>query len=124
LGRLFPDRDQAVYLATLRRQLGENAADFESVLAMRDQIGPFLEACLARFERPRSTSTFRSRKECPAHIQLEALRALQRKGVMLVNSAAWAVLGPMQMGTRRSLGRASAWSSREEARGAAGRVDR
>lgn len=47
---LFPDRDHAVYLATLRHQLGDQgAADFESIMAMRGQIGPFLEACLERF---------------------------------------------------------------------------
>ncbi len=47
---LYPDRDHAVYLATLRHQLGDTgAADFETVMGIRDQIGPFLEACLERF---------------------------------------------------------------------------
>ncbi|HXM42791.1 MAG TPA: RiPP maturation radical SAM C-methyltransferase [Bryobacteraceae bacterium] len=47
---LFPGRDDSVYLATLRRQLTGNDADFALVLAMREQIGPFLEACLSRFQ--------------------------------------------------------------------------
>jgi len=46
---LFPDRDQSVYLATLRRQLNENDSDFAMVLSMAKQISPFLEACLDRF---------------------------------------------------------------------------
>lgn len=47
---LFPGRDDEVYLATLRSQLAGNDADFETMLAMRDKIGPFLEACLERFQ--------------------------------------------------------------------------
>lgn len=46
---LFPGRDHSVYLATLRSQLGEDQADFETILAIRDKVGPFLEACLDRF---------------------------------------------------------------------------
>jgi ribosomal peptide maturation radical SAM protein 1 len=47
---LFPGRDHAVYLATLRDQLGEGGgSDFETVLGMREQVGPFLEGCLERF---------------------------------------------------------------------------
>lgn len=47
---LFPGRDHVVYLATLRRELGENADDFAAVLAMAEKVGPFLEACLDRFQ--------------------------------------------------------------------------
>lgn len=46
---LFPDRDHTSYLATLRQQLSDNSADFEAVLALREQIGPYLEACLDKF---------------------------------------------------------------------------
>jgi len=47
---LFAGRDHSVYLATLRDHLGEaGGSAFETVLAMRNQIGPFLEACLKRF---------------------------------------------------------------------------
>lgn len=47
---LFPGRDHSVYLATLRDQLGDAGGGvFETVLAMRNQIGPFLEACLEWF---------------------------------------------------------------------------
>lgn len=47
---LFPGREHSVYLATLRRQLKENAGDFSMMLAMGEQIGQFLEGCLDRFQ--------------------------------------------------------------------------
>jgi len=47
---LFPGRDHSVYLETLRRQLSGNAGGFATVLAMRERIGQFLEACLGRFQ--------------------------------------------------------------------------
>jgi ribosomal peptide maturation radical SAM protein 1 len=46
---LFPDRDHSGYCATLRHQLERHASDYESVIAIQDKIGPFLEACLTRF---------------------------------------------------------------------------
>ena len=49
---LFPGRDHSAYLATLRNQLKDDAADLALVLAMAEKIGPFLEACLDRFQVP------------------------------------------------------------------------
>lgn len=46
---LFPGRDHSVYLATLENQLGESSAAYDAIVAMRNRIGPFLEACLDRF---------------------------------------------------------------------------
>jgi hypothetical protein len=46
---LFPERDHSTYIATLKHHLAERPADFESVMAMRDEIRPFLEACLTQF---------------------------------------------------------------------------
>jgi len=47
---LFPGRDHAVYLATLRRELGGNRDDFAAILAMAEKVGRFLEACLDHFQ--------------------------------------------------------------------------
>jgi ribosomal peptide maturation radical SAM protein 1 len=47
---LFPGRDQSTYHATLRQQLKENEDDFSRMMAAVQQTGPFLEACLDRFQ--------------------------------------------------------------------------
>ena len=47
---LFPGRDHSIYLATLRRELGEaGSADYKVILELRERIGAFLEACLEHF---------------------------------------------------------------------------
>ena len=45
---LFPEIDQAPYIATLRRETTE--PDFDAVMNLRDGIGPFLEECLEAFD--------------------------------------------------------------------------
>src|SRR5208282_1566145 len=47
---LFPGRDQSTYQATLRQQLNENEEDFSRMMAIVEQTGLFLEACLDRFQ--------------------------------------------------------------------------
>jgi ribosomal peptide maturation radical SAM protein 1 len=47
---LFPGRDDSVYVATLERQLDGKARDLPTALAVREQVGPFLTACLDRFD--------------------------------------------------------------------------
>lgn len=47
---LFPGRDHSVYHETLRHHLAENPDDFATMLAMAEQVGPFLESCLERFQ--------------------------------------------------------------------------
>lgn len=46
---LFPGRDHTIYVETLRHQLAGRPEAFEALLAVRQQIGPFLDACLDRF---------------------------------------------------------------------------
>lgn len=47
----FPGRaEQDTYLATLRHQTEQNSEDFESVMRLRDYIGPFLDSCFARYD--------------------------------------------------------------------------
>jgi len=46
---LFSDVDRSVYIETLRHQLPEKG-DFEQIMAMRNQVAPFLEACFDSFD--------------------------------------------------------------------------
>jgi ribosomal peptide maturation radical SAM protein 1 len=46
---LFADMNRSPYISTLRRQLPDDR-DFEAIMAMRNQVAPFLEACFDEFD--------------------------------------------------------------------------